>query len=340
MISRRVVAYRLLLGAVTIAVSIGAAMAATAADVSPATEAPHAARLLALDCGRLAGQRDWLAQLPAPRVVNLQGSIPIVTMEPFAEFLMAMGYPESALRDPADRTLSRSSYTSSKELAGMLAWYYERDGLRPMLIGHSQGGMLVVRTLHELAGAFHDSIPVFDPVLRQVLPRTTICDPFTRADRPVVGLPIAFGAALATGMLPRVLLLQWSMLPRLRKIPDTTEEFTGFTVAWDPIAGNFATAERYAATGTARVRNVLLPASYSHIGLPITGHLAANPVTRAWLDAFVPDTGAEAMAPADPALNVSNLLHAADLWYSIRLHWCREGQRLLRARNCPTCAAN
>ena len=56
----------------------------------------------------------------------------------------------------------------------MLAWHYERDGLRPMLIGHSQGGMRVVRTLHELAGEFHDEIAVVDPVTRPRQPRTSI----------------------------------------------------------------------------------------------------------------------------------------------------------------------
>ena len=33
-----------------------------------------------------------------------------------------------------------------------------------MLIGHSQGGMLAIRILYELDGAFHDAIPVWDPV--------------------------------------------------------------------------------------------------------------------------------------------------------------------------------
>ncbi len=305
-------------------------MTAAAAGVPPEPDATHGARLAALDCAKLAGQRELLHAMPAPRIVSLHGSIPIITMEPFAEFLIGMGYPEAALRDPYDGALTRSSFTSSRELAGTLAWYYERDGLRPMLIGHSQGGMLVVRTLHELAGAFHDSIPVFDPVTRSAQSRTTIRDPLTNADRPVVGMRIAFGAALATGTLPRVLLLQWSMLPKLRQIPDTTEAFTGFTIAWDPIAGNLATAEPYRAVGSAHVRNILLPASYSHIGLPRTEHLAANPVTRAWIDAYVPD--ADEVPPAASAVDTSNLRHAADLWYSIRLHWCREGQRLLRAR--------
>ncbi len=308
------------------------ALASAQSAAGAAIDAEARARFLALDCANQAGSAAAEARsgIPAPRIVNLQGSVPIVTMEPFAQFLIGMGYPEAALRDPHDGSLSRSSYASSEEIAGTLAWYYERDGMRPMLIGHSQGGMLVVRTLHELAGGFHDALSVYDPETRSAQARTTIRDPYTREERPVVGVDLAFAAALATGTLPRILLGQWSMLGKLRKIPDTVDEFTGFAIAWDPIAGNFATAAPYVALGTAAVRNVMLPATYSHIGLPITEQLPANPVTRAWIDAWRPD--AAAPIPDAAAVDVRNLLHAADLWFSIRRHWCLEGQRWLRAQ--------
>jgi hypothetical protein len=287
---------------------------------------------LALDCDQLAGAdaAQALALLPAPRIVNLHGSVAFVTMEPFATFLIGMGYPEQALRDPQDGSLSQSSFGSSEELAGALAWHYERDGLRPMLVGHSQGGMLVVRTLHELAGEFNDSVPVYDPVARTAQTRTTIRDPYTHAERPVVGVEVAFAAAIATGTLPRLLLGQWSMIPKLRRIPDTTLEFTGFTIPWDPIAGNLGTGDPYVATGTAAVRNVLLPSTYSHIGAPITEHLSAQAATRAWIDAWRPDAPPEPL-PVDADADVRNIVHAADLWYSIRRHWCLEGQRRVRA---------
>ncbi len=282
-----------------------------------------------LDCDRLAGAEAQaaLSVLPAPRIINLHGSVPIVTMEPFARFLIGMGYPEASLRDPRDDSLSMSSYTSSTKLAGIVAWHYEQTGLRPMLIGHSQGGMLVVRTLHELDGAFADAIPVHDPVRDESLPRTSFRDPYTGALQPVRGLRLAFGAAIATGTMPRLLLGQWSMVSRLRQVPDTVDEFTGFTIAWDPIAGNFGTASVYAPTGNAVVRNVLLPAATSHIGAPLTEHLAADPVTRPLIDAWRPEQG-ELMV-ADPQVHARNIAQAADLWFSIRRHWCREGQRRL-----------
>ena len=295
-------------------------------------QASDPAATLALDCGNLASPEAAraLAEMPAPRIVILNGSVPIVTMESFARFLIGMGYPAESLRDPHDGSLAQTSYASSEELAGALAWEYEHDALRPMLIGHSQGGMMVVRTLHELAGEFHDSIPVFNPVTRTEEPRTSIRDPYSGHERPVVGVEVAFAAAIATGTLPRILLLQWSMLPKLRRIPDTAQDFTGFTIAWDPIAGNLGTGEPYVATGTANVRNVLLPAAYSHIGAPITEHLAAQPATRAWINGWRPDATA-APLPDAADVDVRNLLHAADLWFSVRRHWCLEGQRWLRA---------
>jgi len=304
--------------------------------VAPAAAAARApvttSRLLAVDCDRLADNPDraWMQDMPAPRIINLHGSVPIITMAPFAEFLIAMGYPESALRDPRDGALTTSGFTSSEELAGMVAWYYERDGLRPMLIGHSQGGMRVIRTLYELAGEFHAEVHVFDPVAGAAQPRTAIDDPVAGRPQPVVGLRVPFAAAIATGQLARVLLGQWDMIPRLRRIPDSAEEFTGFAIPWDPLAGTGPSPDPYVATGTAIVRNVVLPASYSHIGIPATEHLAAQPVTRAWIDAYRPGDELPPLSRS-PDVDARNLLHAADLWYSIRRTWCREGQRSLRA---------
>jgi hypothetical protein len=322
-----------------VAPSAAAADTRSAGTAAIAVEQPApldpalAARILALDCERLsaADVRGVLAQAPAPRIILLQGSLAFVTMQPFGEFLVAMGYPEERIRNPRDGSMSHGSFGSSATLAGTLAWHYERDGMVPALIGHSQGGMLVVRTLHELAGAFAESIPVWNPLTDEALPRTTVVDPATGRERPVIGLQVAYASAIATGKLPRLLLLQWTMLARLRRIPDTVAEFTGFAIAFDPIAGDFGGSDPYVATGTARVRNVTLPASYSHIGIPNTQHLAANPATRAWIDAYAP--GPElAPLPAEAGADTTNLLHAADIWHGVRKNWCVEARRSIRAQ--------
>ena len=292
-----------------------------------------AARILALDPTRLSERdvREVLARAPAPRIINLQGSLAFVTMQPFAEFLIAMGYPEERLREPGGGALSYSSFVDSGELAGMLAWHYERDGMMPLLIGHSQGGMIAIRVLHDLAGAFSDAIAVRNPETGAPAGRTTIRDPLTGATRPVVGLKVPYVAALATGKLPRLLLGQWSMLPKLRQIPDSAVEFTGFAIEWDLVAGNFPGAESYAATGSAAVRNVTLPATYSHIGLPNAVHLAADPATRAWIEAYDP-AAPPAPLPETSGVDTTNLLHAADIWFSVKKHWCIAAQALLATR--------
>jgi hypothetical protein len=290
-----------------------------------------AERVLALSPDHISESdvRETLARVDAPQIVLFEGSVAFVTMQPFAEFLIAMGYPEERLRDPRNGSLSRTSYADSERLAGEIGWYYERDSMMPMLIGHSQGGMLVIRALYELAGEFHQAIPVFDPAGGRTLDRTTIRDPLTGATRPVVGLKVGYAAALATGKLARVLLGQWSMLPRLRLIPDTVEDFTGFTIPGDIIAGGLFGDESYEARGAANVRNVTLPSGYSHIGLPLTQHLAQQAATRAWVAAYRPDALEE--PPPDPGIDASNLVHAADVWFSVKKHWCIEAQRAIRA---------
>jgi hypothetical protein len=310
-----------------------APVAAVAAVPAVARVAPGSAlaeRILALDPQHLSARdvREVLARAPAPRIIALQGSLAFVTMQPFGEFLIAMGYPADRIRNPRDGTLSWSSFGSSTALAGSLAWFYEHEGMMPMLIGHSQGGMLAIRTLYELAGAFADAIPVTNPLTGEAESRTTIVDPATGELRPVVGLKVPYAAALATGKLPRLLLGQWDMLSRLRRIPDTAIDFTGYSFRFDPIAGEFGDPDPYVATGSAHVRNVTLPASYTHIGLPDTLHLAVDERTRAWIDAYVPDAR-EGALPADA--DTTNILHAADLWYSVKRHWCLEAQRVIRA---------
>jgi hypothetical protein len=288
------------------------------------------ARLQALDPERIgaADVAGVLARFPAPRIILLQGSVPFVTMEPFAAFLAAMGYPAERMRNPADGRSTYASFVDSARLAGNVAWHYEREGMAPMLIGHSQGGMVVVKVLHELAGRFREAIPVWSPARDAPEARTTIRDPLTAAERPVVGLRIGYAAALATGSLMRVVLGQWGMIPLLRDVPDTVESFTGFAIPWDPIAGTGPEPPPYRATGSARVRNVVLPASTSHVRMPIASQLAEDPATRDWIERYSPAT------PVDPpaAANTENLLHAADVWWSVKRQWCLAARALARMR--------
>ncbi len=292
-------------------------------------------RLLALDPQRVSEQdvHEVLARVPAPRIIAFHGSVPIHTMAPFAEFLVAMGYPAERLRNPRDGRLTYSSFVDSREVAGAIAWHYERDGVMPLLIGHSQGGMLALKVLQDLAGASGEQLPVWNPALASAENRSTIVDPRTGAEREVVGLKVPYAAALATGSVMRALLGQWGMIARLRTVPDSVEDFTGYFVAWDPFAGTGPDAARddpYRATGFARVRNVMLPADYGHITLPLALHLADEPATRKWIGSFDP-TVQPAVPPAMPGVDLRNIVHAADIWFSVKKSWCLEAQRYARA---------
>ena len=297
------------------------------ATPAPAIPADVAQRLSQLDCSRISAEAvsDVLARAPAPRIVLLQGSVAFVTMEPFARFLVGLGYPASRLRNPRDGSYSHTSFADSAALAGELAFDYEQTGVEPMLIGHSQGGMLAIRVLHEFAGAFHDAIHVVDPTTGVRSSRTAIVDPRTHRLRPVVGLHVAYAAALATGWLPRLLLGQWAMLPRLRQVPDTVTEFTGFDIPNDPIAGNLLGISPYEAVRRAHVRNVVLPPEYTHIGLPRVDALLADPFLHRWIDDWQPGA-----APPSTTVDTTNLVHAADIWHSVKRHWCAQAQGLLR----------
>ena len=324
---------RLAVAGIAAVFSAGPAWGGDAPAAVTSFAAPVAARIEALDCARVsaADVREALSFAPAPRILNLQGSLAPVTMEPLARFLIAMGYPAERLTNPPDDRLSLSSFADSAQLAGTLAWYYENEGAMPMLIGHSQGGMLAIRVLHEFAGAFHDSIEVWNPRTGESEQRTSIVDPQDGSERPVVGLKVPYVAALATGKLPRLLLGQWAMLDKLRAIPDTVDEFTGFTIEWDFIAGTFPGSEPYRATGSATVRNVVLPASTSHLALPQMQALATSAAMRAWIDGYGPESATPAPS-ADAGVDATNAVPAAELWYGVRKHWCREAQRQMRSQ--------
>lgn len=303
------------------------------------------ARILALDPDHISDHdvRSTLAAGPTPRIILVHGSIyPVyLIMTSFATFLERMGYPEAKLRDPSDGAYSQSPYGSSERLAGEIAWYYEHDGVRPMLVGHSQGGMQAIKVLYTLAGAFEPRLAVWNAATDSAEDRFNIVDPLDGTRRPVVGLSVTYATAVGAGGAAFMLPNQWDMLLKLRTIPDTVDDFTGFAVQGDMIAWTFpgtSALSEYRRGGAAQVRNVVLPITYNHITVPITHALAADPKTRAWINAYVPEPGEEPEVPAD--IKGNNVLWAADVWFSIKKHWCLEAQRLVRARHAAIAREN
>ena len=90
-------------------------------------------RILALDPERVSDGdvRTVLAAGPTPRIIGLHGGIyPVhLLMDSFGRFLVGMGYPDSRIRHPGDGQRSVSPYENSEQIAGVIAWHYENEGI-------------------------------------------------------------------------------------------------------------------------------------------------------------------------------------------------------------------
>jgi len=299
-------------------------------------DAAVADRILELDPGDVSETevRRLLVQVPAPRIISLHGGRwPVYKhMASFGRFLEGMGYPEDRLRNPRDGTYSFSGYMSSKKIAGAVAWYYEREGLRPMIIGHSLGGFQTVRVLHQLAGNLSRELPVWNPLTRSTEDRCTILDPIDGEERPVIGLDLSFAMALGAGGLTRVLPNTWTLIGRLRDIPDSVDSFTGYCIPLDHTGGDFlgfGPANHYRPMGHAHIRNVQLPVLYPHGTVPVSDHLLNSREIVDWINAYQPSNKPRLDVKFDA--DSAHILWAADAWHDIKKHWVLELQRVIQA---------
>jgi hypothetical protein len=292
-------------------------------------------RILALDPEHITEHdvRTTLALGPTPRIILVHGGVvgTNLLMMNFGRFLVGMGYAQAKIRDPADGAYSQSPFGSTERLAGEIAWYYEHDGVRPLLVGHSQGGIQVVKVLYELDGTFTEKIAVWNAEIDTPEDRFSIVDPLTGAEHPVVGVSVAYASAVGAGGIALMSPFHWNMAQRLHAIPNTVEDFTGFNIDFDFIAWTGPGAAPYRHNGTAHVRNVSLPATYNHVFVPLTQALASDAAMRDWINAYVPGADNGNPPGADEGRG-TNALWAADVWFSIKKHWCLEGQRLIRAK--------
>lgn len=328
-----VLALVLALGACAVQPPRSVEESAQAARVMHAVDRSVEDRILALDPQRVSPDDvKLLAQGPTPRIMLLHGGIyPVhLAMESFGQFLVGMGYPENRIRQPKDGTWSHSPYEDADRLAGIVAWYYEKDGMPPILIGHSQGGMQAVKVLHVLAGDYGAAVPVWNPLTDFAENRTAIVDPLTGKSQPVVGLRIGYASAVGAGGAAFLLPNQWSLIGRLRNIPDNVEEFTGYWIDVDLWAWTLPGTDNvrdFTASPNVRLRNVTLSAANNHVFLPASSALATRPADRAWIEAYSP--GTKVPPPADAEVNIT---WAADVWYDVKKYWVIEAQRLIRAK--------
>jgi hypothetical protein len=294
-------------------------------------------RILALDPENIsaADVRDTLSKAPAPRVILLHGGVfPVhLAMTSFGQFLVGMGYPEERVRVPGTSgDWSHNPYLPSERVAGLIAWSYEHEGLRPMLVGHSQGGIQVVKVLNDLAGTYGPDVRVWNPLTGDFENRTTIVDPLTGRERPVVGLSVSFASAVGAGGPSFIFPNNWEVLGRLREVPDTAVQFNGYFIGIDWFVVNIGVPEdRFRALGKTQVRNIELPAGYLHVTVPVSHHLPANPQFRAFIDDYRATTEKPDEASM-PGTYSDNIYYAADNWHAVKKHWALELQRLIKAR--------
>lgn len=279
-----------------------------------------------------------LAQSPAPQIILIHGGLASVIdeMVSFSDFLRGMGYPGVSLTNAGDGTYTFSCYEKSEMIAGVVAWYYEQSGLRPMMVGHSQGGIQAIKVLHQLAGHFAPKIQVYNPLTWQGENRNDIVDPLTGENRSVVGLKLPYVSSVGAGGLTRILPNQWEMNFKLRTIPDSVEDFTGFCKKNDLLGGDYlgyGPANESEASGVAAVRNVWLPTEYDHGRIPNTKHLLHSPEVKDWINNYRASKEPVVYLQLDVALagDSRHILWAADVWYSLKKHWVLELQRLIRA---------
>ena len=295
-------------------------------------------RILALDPENVsaADVRDTLSRAPAPRIILIHGGVfPVhLAMTSFAQFVIGMGYPEERVRVPGTADdWSHNPYLPSERLAGLIAWSYENEGMRPMLIGHSQGGIQVIKVLNDLAGTYGPDVRVWNPFNGNFESRTTIVDPLTGRERPVVGVQVSFASAVGAGGPSFIFPNNWDVIGRLRDIPDSAVQFNGYFIGIDWFVMNVGGPgrDRFRALGKTQVRNVELPAGYLHVSVPVTHHLTGNPSLRAFVDDYRATTEKPDEATM-PGSYTDNVYYAADNWHAIKKHWVLELKRLILAR--------
>lgn len=301
-------------------------------------------RILALDPENVTAQdvTETLSRVPAPRIVLLHGGVyPVhLAMTSFAQFLIGMGYPEERIRVPGtSNDWSHNPYFASERVAGLIAWSYENEGMRPMLIGHSQGGIQVVKVLHDLAGTFGRDVQVWNPLTGQLEARTTIIDPISGQQRPVVGVSVSLASAVGAGGPSFIFPNNWEVFGRLRDIPETAVQFNGYFIGIDWFVMNVGGpgGDRFRPVGRTQVRNVELPAGYLHVTVPVTHHLPQNAALRKYVDDYRATTEKPDEATM-PGTYSDNFYYAADNWHGIKKHWVLEAQRLVKARRAVVAA--
>ena len=123
-----------------------------------------------------------LAKGPTPRIILLHGGVypgppddGVVRQLPDRDGLSR----SAASAIPAIATGRTAPTDEPAQLAGLVAWEYEHDGMRPMLIGHSQGGLYGGQDPEGPRGPERRQRAGVESAHGTLEERTTIVDPLT-----------------------------------------------------------------------------------------------------------------------------------------------------------------
>jgi hypothetical protein len=196
--------------------------------------------------------------------------------------------------------------------------------------------MQAIKVLYHFASRSPAPLHVWNPLTWKQEDRCEITDPLSGRLRPVRGLQLPYATSVGAGGVTRFLPNQWNMNMRLRTIPGSVEEFTGFCKENDVLGGDFlgyGPANQFKSSDRAVVRNVWLPREYKHLYIPDTRHLLRDPRLVEWINRYRPPDGSVVTPKLDVQFDSdsSHILWAADVWYSIKKHWVLELQRRIYA---------
>ncbi|MEE9256351.1 MAG: hypothetical protein V3V56_04200, partial [bacterium] len=142
-----------------------------------------ARRILALDPLNIgpAEVKETLSKGPAPWIMPISPAFPAqFIFKDLFKFLIDMGYPPGRIGDPRSDDFALSYRERSETIAGMAAWMYERDGMSPMLVGWSAGGITAMAALHDLnRPAGESELRVVSGLTGEAENRGWVRDPYT-----------------------------------------------------------------------------------------------------------------------------------------------------------------
>ncbi len=304
-----------------------------------------ARRILALDPLDIgpAEVKETLSKGPAPWIMPISPAFPgPFIFKDLFKFLIDMGYPPGRIGDPRSDDFTLSYRERSEVIAGMAAWMYERDGMSPMLVGWSAGGITAMAALHDLnRPAGGSELRVVSGLTGEAEARGWVRDPYTGEKRPIAGLKISFAGVLMAGGLGRLFhLFRWGDRPPLRSVPDSVGELLAFHAPSDPLgtdlfSGDTARANEFKPMGKAKVRTIIADPSYGHVNVIHCYLRTQSKKGRGWADSYRPVGGwgvRDFRKTARYSLDWGKRnLWCGELWYAVKKHWALEAQRVARA---------